>query len=79
MAMVRGSGRSARGLLAAVAMALAGVIQAGPAAPPALAASTGLSYTSAGTWTVDPPLGRVHADVEVLAISHAADTGTRRY
>jgi hypothetical protein len=77
--MVRGSGRSARGLIAAVAVALAGAIQAGPAAPSTLAASTGLAYTSTGIWTVDPALGRVHVDVQVLAISHAADTGTRRY
>jgi hypothetical protein len=77
--MVRGSGRSAKGLLAAAAVVLAGVIQAGPAAPATLAAATGLAYTSTGTWTVDPALGRVHVDVKVLATSHAADTGTRRY
>jgi hypothetical protein len=75
--MVRGSCRSVRGLLAAVAAVFVCAFQ--PAAPTAMAASSGLSYSSAGTWTVDPRLGRIHVDLQVQAVSLLPDTGGRRY
>ncbi len=77
--MVDSGGRSARGLAAAAAVVLAGLLQFAAPAQPALAAASGLTYTSAGTWTADPRLGRVHVDVDMSATSHAVDNGTRRY
>jgi hypothetical protein len=43
------------------------------------AVQSGLSYTSAATWTADPTLGRVHVVLLIKATSHAAGDGDRSY
>lgn len=77
--MVRGCGRSARGLAAAALIAVAATLWRGAAPAPVEAAQSGLSYTSNTIWTADPTVGRLHVNLNVDATSHAADSGGRRY
>ena len=71
---------SARRLLpiAALLVALAGVLLP-PMAAPALAAATDLTVTSQTRYDVQPEQARVHVTAAVTAINHLHDTKTRLY
>jgi hypothetical protein len=49
------------------------------APPHAVAAQSGLMYTSHATWTPDPKASCIHVDVAATATSRTADTPLRRY
>ena len=76
--MVRGIGRVRKGLVAAVLVAAAALLQ-GAAPEPVEAAQSGLSFISTGTWVPDPAAGRVHVVLRVTAESHTVDSGSRHY
>jgi hypothetical protein len=76
--MVRGIGRIRRGVVVAVLVAAAALLQ-GVAPEPVEAAQSGLSFTSTGTWVPDPAAGRVHVVLRVTAVSHTIDNGSRHY
>jgi hypothetical protein len=86
----RGAGRGALvlglALLAAIvatpglALVSADAPLLGPlAAPPAAAATPGLTMTADTRYTVDPAKRRVHVAVGLVATNHRKDTKTRRY
>ena len=76
--MVGGIGRIRRGLVVAVLVAAAALLQ-GAAPEPVEAAQSGLSFVSIGTWTPDPAAGRVHVVLRVIAVSHTVDSDSRLY
>ena len=76
--MIRGIGRIRSGLVAAVLVAAAALLQ-GAAAQPVEAAQSGLSFTSIGTWVPDPAAGRVYVVLRVTAVSHTVDSDLRHY
>jgi hypothetical protein len=67
------------GPLAAAALAVAAGLVLGLPAARAQAADPGLAYYSAGTWSAQPSLGRIHVDLQFVATSNAAQSASRRY